>query len=143
MTTCLILWMPAGTTYGLPGPPLGRPGGLTEEDEDEVHAATRVAASPAEDMAARIAFRRRTTSTIWLPGERLSGPLHGLAQVIAARRPVQRATAVGQQLADQRDALDRDRAPSREALGQSGQLVGRPGDPVPAERDVRIERGPG
>src|SRR5690242_13521898 len=143
MITCLILWMPAGTTYARPGLLLTCPGGLTEEEEGEVQAASRAAAAAPEDMTASKAFLRRMSSTIWLPDERLGCLLDGLGQVVPARRPVQRAAAVGQQLAHQRDAAGRDRAPGREALGQPGQLGRRPRYPVPAERDVRVDGAAG
>src|SRR5689334_6610548 len=74
MITCLILWMPAGTTYERPGLLLTCPGGLTEEEEGEVQAASRAAAAP-EDMTASKAFLRRMPTTIWLPGERLGSLL--------------------------------------------------------------------
>src|SRR5690349_13366447 len=135
--------MPAGTTYARPGLLLTCPGGLTEEEEGEVQAASRAAAATPEDMAASMACLRRMPSTIWLPGERPGCLLDGLGQVVPARRPVQRAAAVGQQLTHERDAAGRDRAPGREALGQAGQLRRRPGDPVPAERYVRVDGAAG
>src|SRR5271169_5287703 len=68
MITCLILWIPAATTYVPLGPPVACPDGPAEEDGDEVQAASRPAASRPKPTAAargrRTKLRRRMIPTI-------------------------------------------------------------------------------
>ena len=76
-----------------------------------------------------------------LPGQCLCGPLDDRVEVVARARAVERSAPVGQQLAHQRHALSRDRALPGEGTGQLVQLRCGTGDPVAAERDMRLTRG--
>jgi len=75
-----------------------------------------------------------------LPGQRLRGPLEDRVKVVAHAHAVERPSPVGQQLAHQRHALSRDRARHGEGAGQPVQFRCGTGDPVPAERDMRLTR---
>jgi hypothetical protein len=76
-----------------------------------------------------------------LPGQRPRGPLEDRVEVVAHARAVERPSPVGQQLAHHRHALSGDRARHGEGAGQPVQFRCGTGDPVPAERDIRLTRG--
>ena len=76
-----------------------------------------------------------------LPGQRPGGPVDERVEVIARARAVERPAPVGQQLAHHRHTLNRNRVLPGEGTGQPVQLGCGTGDPVPAERDMRLACG--
>src|SRR5260370_24267362 len=79
----------------------------------------------------------------YLSGQRLRGALDDGTQIIGAGLLVERAPAVGQQLAHHRDAPDRDRPGLKQVPGQLRQLGRRLTDPRLADGDTRRPRGRG